>query len=77
MKEENVLFNDTLNTLQTCTYVFQSHKMKTEISSTERGLLGFLLAKIHKVDPDLLLVTIYINVSFYIVKIRKDTQSRP
>ncbi|XP_041358143.1 DNA polymerase alpha catalytic subunit-like [Gigantopelta aegis] len=33
----------------------ESHKMKTEISSTERGLLGFLLAKIHKVDPDLLL----------------------
>ena len=30
--------------------------MKIEIMGTERALLGFLLAKIHKVDPDIIVV---------------------
>ena len=30
--------------------------MKMEIMGTERALLGFLLAKIHKVDPDVIVV---------------------
>ena len=30
--------------------------MKVDITSTERGLLSFLLAKIHKTDPDLIVV---------------------
>ncbi|BFZ06575.1 hypothetical protein BsWGS_09614 [Bradybaena similaris] len=32
----------------------QSGRMKVEITPGERGLIGFLLAKIHKLDPDLL-----------------------
>ncbi|CAG5130361.1 unnamed protein product, partial [Candidula unifasciata] len=32
----------------------QAGRMKVEITSGERGLIGFLLAKIHKLDPDLL-----------------------
>ncbi|XP_074657943.1 DNA polymerase alpha catalytic subunit-like [Tubulanus polymorphus] len=32
----------------------QAGKMKVEIMGSERGLLGFLLAKIHKVDPDVI-----------------------
>ena len=31
--------------------------MKVEMMGTERALLGFLLAKIHKVDPDLIVVS--------------------
>lgn len=30
--------------------------MKVEVLPTERALLGFLLAKIHKIDPDLIVV---------------------
>lgn len=32
----------------------KNKNMKVEISPTERALLGFLLAKIHKVDPDVI-----------------------
>uniref|UniRef100_A0A0B7B4I6 DNA polymerase n=1 Tax=Arion vulgaris TaxID=1028688 RepID=A0A0B7B4I6_9EUPU len=32
----------------------QTKRMKIEITPGERGLLGFLLAKIHKLDPDLI-----------------------
>ncbi|KAH3827648.1 hypothetical protein DPMN_129588 [Dreissena polymorpha] len=32
----------------------ESRKMKVEVLPTERALLGFLLAKIHKIDPDLI-----------------------
>ncbi|XP_070173652.1 DNA polymerase alpha catalytic subunit-like [Littorina saxatilis] len=32
----------------------QREKMKVEVLPTERALLGFLLAKVHKVDPDLI-----------------------
>ena len=37
--------------------VFQSGKMKVEVLPTERALLAFLLAKIHKLDPDLIVVS--------------------
>jgi len=30
--------------------------MKIEVLPTERALLGYLLAKIHKMDPDLIVV---------------------
>jgi hypothetical protein len=30
--------------------------MKVEIMGTERALLGFLLAKMHKMDPDVIVV---------------------
>lgn len=38
-------------------YLFQSKKMKVEVLPTERALLAFLLAKIHKLDPDLIVVS--------------------
>ena len=31
--------------------------MKVEVLPTERALIGYLLAKIHKVDPDLIVVS--------------------
>lgn len=31
--------------------------MKVEIAATERTLLGFFLAKVHKIDPDILVVS--------------------
>ena len=36
--------------------VQKQNGMKMEIMGTERALLGFLLAKIHKVDPDVIVV---------------------
>lgn len=32
--------------------------MKVEVLPTERALIGYLLAKIHKLDPDLIVVSI-------------------
>jgi len=32
--------------------------MKVEVIASERALLGYLLAKIHKIDPDLIVVSI-------------------
>ena len=31
--------------------------MKVEVLPTERALIGYLLARIHKVDPDLIVVS--------------------
>lgn len=31
--------------------------MKVEIAATERTLLGFFLAKVHKIDPDIIVVS--------------------
>lgn len=31
--------------------------MKVEVAATERTLLGFFLAKVHKIDPDILVVS--------------------
>ena len=40
--------------------------MKLEIMGTERALLGFLLAKIHKVDPDVIVVCgVIMRSNFY------------
>ena len=36
--------------------------MKIEVMGGERALLGFLLAKIHKVDPDVIVVCIVILI---------------
>lgn len=36
----------------------QSQKMKVDVMGNERALLGFLLAKIHKIDPDIIVVSI-------------------
>ena len=36
--------------------VQKQNGMKLEIMGTERALLGFMLAKIHKVDPDVIVV---------------------
>ena len=36
--------------------LFQSARMKVEVLPTERALLGYLLARIHKVDPDIIVV---------------------
>ena len=38
--------------------IFQSGTMKVDIMGTERGLLGFMLAKIHKLDPDVIVVSV-------------------
>ena len=40
--------------------VNKQNGMKMEIMGSERALLGFLLAKIHKVDPDVIVVSLYI-----------------
>ena len=40
--------------------VQKQNGMKLEIMGTERALLGFMLAKIHKVDPDVLVVCIMV-----------------
>ncbi len=37
--------------------VNKQNGMKMEIMGSERALLGFLLAKIHKVDPDVIVVS--------------------
>ena len=34
-----------------------SQNGKVEIAATERTLLGFFLAKMHKIDPDVLVVS--------------------
>ena len=36
--------------------------MKVEVLPTERALIGYLLAKIHKVDPDLIVVSTGLKV---------------
>lgn len=36
---------------------FVSQKGIVEIAATERTLLGFFLAKLHKIDPDVLVVS--------------------
>ena len=43
-------------------FLFQNKNMKVEVLPTERALLGFLLAKIHKVDPDAIVVSIGCSV---------------
>jgi len=42
--------------LTLCVVFVQNGSMKVDISGSERGLLSFLLAKIHKTDPDLIVV---------------------
>lgn len=34
--------------------------MKVEVAATERTLLGFFLAKVHKIDPDVIVVSGYL-----------------
>ena len=47
--------------------------MKVEVLPTERALIGYLLAKIHKVDPDLIVVsTSYCLVQF--LKLSRDVR---
>ena len=46
--------------------------MKIDMISTERGLLSFLLAKIHKTDPDLIVVG-FVSLSFMNNKITSHT----
>ena len=36
--------------------------MKVEVLPTERALIGYLLAKIHKLDPDLIVVSVVFNL---------------
>ena len=43
----------------TISFVLQSKKMKIEVLPTERALIGYLLAKIHKLDPDLIVVSTF------------------
>ena len=43
----------------TVSFVLQSKKMKIEVLPTERALIGYLLAKIHKLDPDLIVVSTF------------------
>ncbi len=38
-------------------FCLQNKIMKVDIMATERALLGFLLAKIHKIDPDVVVVS--------------------
>ena len=38
--------------------------MKVEVAATERTLLGFFLAKVHKIDPDILVVSRYLIMSW-------------
>ena len=45
-------------------WVFQSSSMKVEVMGNERALLGFLLAKIHKLDPDVIVVSLVLYFIF-------------
>lgn len=40
-----------------CAALSQGKSMKIEVMSSERALLGFLLAKINKIDPDIIVVS--------------------
>ena len=46
-----------LNQLFLCLSFVLQKKMQIECMGTERALLGFVLAKIHKLDPDLIVVS--------------------
>jgi hypothetical protein len=45
--------------------------MKVEVAATERTLLGFFLAKVHKIDPDVIVVSrclimlLHLSFTFY------------
>ena len=45
-----------LHSYQSCSFHFQSNKMKVDVMGNERAMLGYLLAKIHKLDPDVIVV---------------------
>ena len=50
--------------------------MKIDVMGSERAMLGFLLAKIHKVDPDLIVVCMVkeIGLSFgFVLKDHRNT----
>ena len=51
--------------------LFQMKSTKVDMVGTERALLGFLLAKIHKIDPDIIVVSRSVSSStcYFVISI--------